>query len=148
MKLELKSKDSDSNSKQEAKARVTDKEKLQRVVDYDIVPELELYLHQLVKDVGDSLDNDPTDKSAGKEKSEEVKEENERCIVQRIREHVDKNKDCERKLDELTKTETKYSMAIEHYDDLIQEQIEKLGRSFVLNTVLPHAEETTQSAQV
>lgn len=39
-------------------------------------------------------------------------------------------------------------MAVEHYDDLIQEQIEKLGRSFMLETVLPHAEETNQSAQV
>ena len=45
---------------------VTDKEKLQKAVDYDIVPELELYLHQLVKDVEESLDNDPTGKSAAK----------------------------------------------------------------------------------
>ena len=103
MKLDLKSKDSEKEL-----TGVTDKEKLQKVVDYDIVPELELYLHQLVKDIEASLDNDPTEKSAAKEEKAEEAKESDKCVVQRIREHVDKNKDLDKKLDELTRTETKY----------------------------------------
>ena len=119
-----------------------DQEKLRKTIDYDILPEMELRLHSLIKEINQCLDDlvkikdeipDEED-----EKETEVEGQDERDIVERINALQAECKQLEANVADGKKTKDKYKNACKWFDSEINEHIEKFGTLFLLNTVAPY----------
>ena len=131
----------------------TDVEKLRKMIDYDILPEMELRLHSLIKQINQCLDDLVSIKDElpdeDVDKTEEEKNvDDERDIVVRMNHLQEEQKSLEGKLAESKKAKDKYKNACLWFDKEINEHIEKFGQLFLLNTVSPYRADAAESLAV
>ena len=125
-----------------------DTEKLRKMIDYDILPEMELRLHTLIKQINQCMDDLVSIKDELPE-DDDVKTnkegEDERDVIERITALQTEQKQLEEKLAESKKAKDKYKTACRWFDSEINEHIEKFGQLFLLNTVAPYQADAAES---
>ena len=147
--------------------------KIQEMVTYDIVPELESYLHSIGKRLHSSLDeqekiaktklnrvnrgedseNENENEEEEKKDEEEQKEDdqNEEAksdIAERVEQIYKDRELAERELDEATELKQKYKTGIQVYDGFIQKLIEQIGRGYLIGTVSAYQQDQTERQQI